>query len=57
MTRGEATQYKVHYKGENTEDDFVIFVEDIETMNKWKADKSIPLSHVVQSFKVFTTHK
>lgn len=58
MTRGEATQIKVHYKGAETENDFVVFIEDVETMKKYKAgDTTIPLAQVVQSFKVFTTHK
>ncbi|KAJ2900510.1 hypothetical protein MKZ38_002415 [Zalerion maritima] len=57
MTRGEATQYKVHYKGPETENDFIIFVEDREALNKWREDTSVPLAHVVQSFKVFTTHQ
>ncbi|PFH62540.1 hypothetical protein XA68_13122 [Ophiocordyceps unilateralis] len=55
MTRGEATQIKVHYKGKN--DDFLVFVEDPETYKKWKTDRSIPLAHFVSSFKIFLTHR
>ncbi|PHH87007.1 hypothetical protein CDD83_9423 [Cordyceps sp. RAO-2017] len=55
MTRGEASQTKVHYKGKT--DDFLIFVEDLETYKKWKSDKSIPLAHFVSSFKIFLTHR
>ncbi|PHH71431.1 hypothetical protein CDD80_5288 [Ophiocordyceps camponoti-rufipedis] len=55
MTRGESTQIKVHYKGKN--DDFLIFVDDIETYKKWKTDRSIPLAHFMSSFKIFLTHK
>lgn len=55
MTRGESIQTKVHYKGSN--DDFVVFVDDVDTYHKWRSDKSIPLAHFVSTFKVFTTHK
>ncbi|RGP75011.1 shwachman-bodian-diamond syndrome [Fusarium longipes] len=53
MARGETTQTKVHYKGS---DDFVIFIDDVETYQKWKTDKSIPLAHFISSFKIFLTH-
>lgn len=55
MTRGEGTQSKVHYKGAN--DDFLVFVDDIETFKKWKEDKSVPLAHFISSFQIFITHK
>ncbi|TGJ80057.1 hypothetical protein E0Z10_g8713 [Xylaria hypoxylon] len=55
MTKGEATQTKIHYKGKD--DDFIIFVDDNETYKKWLNDKSIPLAHFVSTFKVFVTHK
>lgn len=55
MTRGEAHQTKVHFKGKD--EDFVIFVDDIETARKWRNDKSIPLAQVVSTFKVFHTNK
>lgn len=55
MTRGNGTVTKVFYKG-NT-DDFVVFVESPEELEQWKKDKSIPLSQVVNSFKVLVTHK
>lgn len=55
MTRGEATQIKVHYKGKN--DDFLVFVDDSEEYKKWKSDSSIPMAHFVSAFKVFVTHK
>jgi len=55
MPRGNAAQTKVHYQGK--EDDFVIFVEDIEQVQKWKNDRSIPLAQVVSGFKIFVTHK
>lgn len=55
MTRGEATLAKVHYKGK--EDDFIVFVDDIETYKKWQNDKSTPMAHFISTFKVFVTHK
>merc|ERR1711939_1291068 len=50
MVRGEASIVKCHYKGKT--EDFVIFVDDVESAEKWKTDKSIPLAQVVSSFKV-----
>jgi hypothetical protein len=55
MARGETNQNKIHYKGEV--EDFIIFVDDADAAQKWKSDKSIPLAHVVSSFKIFVTHK
>jgi hypothetical protein len=55
MARGEATQSKVHYKGNL--DDFIVFVDDLETYKKWKEDSSVALAHFVSSFQVFLTHK
>lgn len=55
MTKGEATQTKVHYKGK--EDDFVIFLDDFETFKKWQSDKTVPMVQFISSFKVFVTHK
>ncbi|KAL7629426.1 hypothetical protein AAE478_000946 [Parahypoxylon ruwenzoriense] len=55
MTKGEATQVKVHYKGDA--EDFIIFVDDLETYKKWKGDKSIPMAHFISAFKIFVTHK
>lgn len=55
MPKGEGQTTKVHFKGK--EDDFVIYVESSKAVTDWKADKSIPLTQVVNSFKVFVTHK
>jgi Shwachman-Bodian-Diamond syndrome (SBDS) protein len=55
MTRADTEQVKVHYKGK--EDDFIVLAESIEAVKKWKADKTIPLIDVVNSFDVFTTNK
>lgn len=54
MPRGEAIQNKVHYRG--TDEDFIVFVDDVPAFNKWKTDTSVPLSHFVSAFKVFVTH-
>ncbi|KAI1333383.1 shwachman-Bodian-diamond syndrome protein [Xylariaceae sp. FL0255] len=55
MTKGEATSIKVHYKG--SDEDFIIFVDDLETFKKWQSDKSVPMVQFVSTFKVFVTHK
>jgi hypothetical protein len=55
MARGEAVQPKIHYKGKD--EDFVVFVDDAKAAQNWKTDKTIPLAHIVSSFKVFVTHK
>lgn len=55
MTRADNTQTKIHFKGSS--DDFIIIVQGVEIVKKWKEDKSIPLVDVVDSFDVFCTHK
>jgi hypothetical protein len=55
MAKGEAQQTKVHYKGQ--EDDFIVFVDSAEDYKKWLGDKTVPLAQVVNSFKIFITHK
>ncbi|KAH8675985.1 ribosome maturation protein [Xylariales sp. PMI_506] len=55
MVKGEATQVKVHYKGQD--EDFVVFVDDAQDFKKWLSDKSIPMSNFVSTFQVFITHK
>lgn len=55
MTRGEASQAKVHYKGKH--DDFLVFVDDVNTYKKWLNDKSTPMAHFVSAFQVFVTHR
>ncbi|KAL4867921.1 hypothetical protein BDV12DRAFT_170555 [Aspergillus spectabilis] len=46
---------KIFYKGKS--DDFIVFVEDAATLKNWKNDSSIPLSDVVNGWKIFVTHK
>ncbi|KAM0252560.1 hypothetical protein ACHAQJ_007643 [Trichoderma viride] len=55
MTRGESTQLKVHFKGK--QEDFIVFVDDVDAYKKWQADKSIPLVQFISTFKVFLTHR
>lgn len=55
MPRGNAAITKVHYKGST--DDFIVFAESPEDVEKWKNDSSIPLAQVVNSFKIMLTHK
>ncbi|EWC43459.1 hypothetical protein DRE_07569 [Drechslerella stenobrocha 248] len=38
-------------------EDFIVLIEDAATLTKWKSDSSIPLTQVVNGFKVFTTRK
>lgn len=55
MPRGNASQSKVHYQGKD--EDFVIMVDDVKSVQDWKKDRSIPLAQVVSGFKIFVTHK
>lgn len=55
MPTGQSSVTKVHYKGQ--EEDFIVFVESLEDLKSWKGDRSIPLAQVVNSFKIFVTHK
>lgn len=55
MPRGNTPQVKVHYAGKD--EDFIIFVDDVQSVQKWKDDRSIPLAQVVSGFKIFVTHK
>ena len=55
MPRGNASQSKVHYHGQD--EDFVIMVDDVQAVQNWKNDRSIPLAQVVSGFKIFVTHK
>ncbi|TLS25492.1 hypothetical protein PpBr36_07734 [Pyricularia pennisetigena] len=54
MTKGEAVTTKIHYKG--NQDDFVVFVDDVDEFKKWKGDKSVPMASFISSFKIFVTH-
>ncbi|EGV64915.1 hypothetical protein PSN45_005268 [Yamadazyma tenuis] len=47
--------HKIFYKGE--ENDFVVFVEDREALDKFREDSSIPLVDVISVFQVFTNRQ
>ena len=55
MTRGNVGITKVFYKGQD--EDFIVFVDSAEDLEKWKKDSSIPLAQVASSFKIMITHK
>merc|ERR1712225_109371 len=55
MPRGNASVTKCHYKGKD--EDFIVFVESADDVEKWKNDSSIPLAQVVSGFKIMITHK
>ncbi|KAJ5082977.1 hypothetical protein N7532_012020 [Penicillium argentinense] len=55
MPRGNDTAFKVFYKGKS--EDFVVFVDDVEILKKWKNDRSIALADVVNGWKIFITHR
>lgn len=55
MKGGTTTQPMVHLK--TKENDFFVYVDDLEVYKKWQDDKSIPLAHFVARFDVFVTEK
>ncbi|KAK6810455.1 hypothetical protein RU639_013772 [Aspergillus parasiticus] len=55
MTRGNKEQSKVIYKGRTQ--DFVIMVEGTAAVQSWRRDHSIPLAHVLDGWKIFTSHQ
>jgi hypothetical protein len=57
MTRGNTQEVKVHYRGQNVHDDFLVYVTDADLLVKWRKDKTIPMTEVIDSYKVFVTHK
>ncbi|KAJ5087014.1 RNA binding protein [Penicillium alfredii] len=54
MPRANDPTSKIFYKGRS--DDFIVFVDDLEILHKWKNDRSIPLSEVLNGWKIFVTH-
>ncbi|KAJ5884723.1 hypothetical protein N7495_009233 [Penicillium taxi] len=54
MTRANDTTSKVVYKGRT--EDFIVFVDDADILQKWKGDKSIALSDVLNGWKIFISH-
>jgi hypothetical protein len=57
MTRGNTQEVKMHYKGLNTGDDYLIYIASAELAREWKKDKTIPLVDVLDGFFVFVSHK
>lgn len=55
MPRGNTQQSKVIFKGKN--DDFIVFVDSIEDVEKWKKDSSVPLAQVLNGWKIFCSDK
>ncbi|KAL5365851.1 DUF1960-domain-containing protein [Aspergillus floccosus] len=55
MARGNTMQAKVFYKGRT--EDFVIMVEDATAVREWRRDHSTPLAHVLDGWKIFTSHQ
>jgi hypothetical protein len=54
MPRGNDTASKMYYKGKS--EDFIVFVDDHEILQKWKNDRSTPLVDVLNGWKIFVTH-
>lgn len=55
MPRGNDNFTKVYYKGKF--DDFVIFVDDVPAIHKWRKDRSVPLQQILSGWKIFVTHR
>jgi len=53
--RGEGSQTKVFYKAKSN--DFVVIVDSVDAVEKWRKDSSTPLVDVVDSYDIFVTHK
>ncbi|KAJ6109404.1 hypothetical protein N7486_001639 [Penicillium sp. IBT 16267x] len=45
----------VFYKRKS--DDFIVYVDDLEILQKWKHDRSIPLSDVLNGWKILVSHR
>lgn len=54
MTRANESTSKIFYKGRS--EDFIVFVDDLEILQKWKGDRSVPLTDVLNGWKIFVTH-
>ncbi|KAJ5593892.1 uncharacterized protein N7459_000100 [Penicillium hispanicum] len=54
MPRANDTTSKVFYKGRS--EDFIIFVDDLDILQKWKNDRSIALADVLNGWKIFVSH-
>ncbi|KAJ5174288.1 uncharacterized protein N7482_000165 [Penicillium canariense] len=54
MPRANEPTSKIFYKGRS--DDFIVFVDDQDSLKKWRSDHSIPLTDVLNGWKIFLTH-
>lgn len=54
MPRANDSTHKIFYKGRS--EDFIVFVDDLDILQKWKGDRSIPLTDVLNGWKIFVTH-
>ncbi|KAJ5161395.1 hypothetical protein N7492_006787 [Penicillium capsulatum] len=54
MPRANDTVSKVFYKGRS--EDFIVFIDDLEILQKWKNDRSIALANVLNGWKIFVSH-
>ncbi|KAJ5918003.1 hypothetical protein N7454_010378 [Penicillium verhagenii] len=54
MPRANDTAAKVFYKGKT--EDFIVFVDDLDILQKWKNDRSIALSDVLNGWKILVSH-
>jgi hypothetical protein len=57
MTRGTSQETKIHYRGQNIHDDFIVYITSVELLQKWKTDKSIPMVEVLDAYQILVTHK
>ena len=54
MPRANDTTTKVFYKGRS--EDFIVFVDDVNILQKWKNDRSIALADVLNGWKILVSH-
>ncbi|KAJ5087358.1 hypothetical protein N7456_010974, partial [Penicillium angulare] len=54
MPRANDTAHKVFYKGKS--EDFIVFVDDLDILQKWKSDRSIALANVLNGWKILVSH-
>jgi hypothetical protein len=54
MPRANDNTHKIFYKGRS--EDFIVFVDDLNILQKWKGDRSVPLTDVLNGWKIFVTH-
>lgn len=55
MARAKELTDKVFYRGST--EDFVIFVDNLQVLENWLRDRSIPLVNVLNGWHIFVTQK